>query len=179
MAKFSFSEGLPKRPTFAESAPNEYLTKTCGECVRFNGEFCPINLSPRNRSAPACKDFWDKAAQEKLQRQQDEDEEKRREELWAIYAEKPPVKLPLIHDGYGIIPECPICGEMPYSTVQCHWCGQRFIQDEDIQKYNEPNPEVRMNCIMCGGKNTMVGTRDKYNNHFHGHCEKCGAVMME
>ena len=29
-------------------------------------------------------------------------------------------------------PECPYCGEMPYSTKRCVFCGQRFIQDEAI-----------------------------------------------
>lgn len=38
-----------------------------------------------------------------------------------------------MNDGYGMIPECPICGEMPYSTEQCYWCGQRFVQDEEVE----------------------------------------------
>lgn len=27
-------------------------------------------------------------------------------------------------------PECPHCGEMPYSTERCVFCGQRFTQEE-------------------------------------------------
>ncbi|MDD6762834.1 MAG: hypothetical protein PUD92_04225 [Clostridiales bacterium] len=37
----------------------------------------------------------------------------------------------------------------------------------------------RTHCIMCGGANSVVGTRAKINGHFHGKCEKCGAVYME
>lgn len=47
-------------------------------------------------------------------------------------------KTPNHNDGYGMIPECPICGEMPYSTKQCHWCGQRFIQDKEVEEYEKP-----------------------------------------
>ena len=28
-------------------------------------------------------------------------------------------------------PECPYCGEMPYSLEQCQFCGQRFIQEDE------------------------------------------------
>lgn len=34
-------------------------------------------------------------------------------------------------------------------------------------------PLERLDCIMCGGKGTIVGTRAK-NGHFHGECEVCG-----
>jgi len=37
----------------------------------------------------------------------------------------------------------------------------------------------RMDCIMCGGKGTLVGNRSKFNGHFHGECEACGARIME
>ena len=69
------------------------------------------------------------------------------------------------------------CGDMPYSTEQCYWCGQRFLQDEDIEEYNTISEET-IKCPFCG-KKTMVGTRSKYNNHFHGKCVNCGVVIME
>ncbi len=76
-------------------------------------------------------------------------------------------------------PKCPHCGEMPYSTVQCVFCGQRFIQDEAIAEYNKPPEKVVMNCPMCGGEKTLIGARAKCNGHFHGKCEKCGCEIME
>ena len=27
-------------------------------------------------------------------------------------------------------PRCPYCGEMPYSTTQCQFCGQRFVGEK-------------------------------------------------
>ena len=27
-------------------------------------------------------------------------------------------------------PECPYCGEMPYSYEQCQFCGQRFVKEK-------------------------------------------------
>lgn len=84
-------------------------------------------------------------------------------------------------DGYdgGVSPQCPACGEMPYSTEQCIFCGQRFVQDEATVEYSKPPEEVRLDCIMCGGIGSLVGVRARYNGHFHGHCEKCGCTVME
>lgn len=31
-------------------------------------------------------------------------------------------------------PECPHCGEMPYSTERCVFCGQRFTQEDILPK---------------------------------------------
>ena len=76
-------------------------------------------------------------------------------------------------------PACPACGEMPYSTERCIFCGQRFIQDERTEAYNEPPGEERRDCIMCGGKGTMIGTRARSNGHLHGECEVCGCCVME
>ena len=28
-------------------------------------------------------------------------------------------------------PQCPRCGEMPYSTIQCQFCGQRFTVEKE------------------------------------------------
>ena len=76
-------------------------------------------------------------------------------------------------------PVCPHCGEMPYSYEQCVFCGQRFVQDEKIEEMSEPPEEETIDCLLCGGEGTMKGYRAKVNGHFHGKCEKCGAVMME
>lgn len=51
---------------------------------------------------------------------------------------KPPVKL-LWKDTINYFsgefipngePECPSCGEMPYSTERCIFCGQKFLQTD-------------------------------------------------
>ncbi len=76
-------------------------------------------------------------------------------------------------------PKCPRCGEMPYSTYQCVFCGQRFIHDEKIEEFEKPSKIEHKDCVICGDKDSVSGTRAKINGHFHGKCEKCGAVYME
>lgn len=76
-------------------------------------------------------------------------------------------------------PKCPRCGEMPYSTKRCVFCGQRFIQDEAVAEYNKPLEKVVLDCPFCHGVKTLVGTKARSNGHFHGKCEKCGRVIME
>ena len=171
--------------------PVDIIDKTCGECVRceerdhvYNGKkdgfHCcgqpyDHDISPADK---ACCSFWDKAEHERIEKAKEEAQEKRRNELWEIYAKREPIKLPIVNDGYGMIPECPICGEMPYSTEQCYWCGQRFIQDKEIEEYNKPDGGV-MDCPRCGSMGTFEYTKSKYNGHKHGRCTKCGAVIME
>ena len=75
-------------------------------------------------------------------------------------------------------PVCPHCGEMPYSYERCVFCGQRFVQDEKTEEMSQLPEEESTDCLFCGGKETMKGYRTKINGHFHGKCEKCGAVMM-
>ena len=125
----------------------------------------------------ACFWYWDRNGQEKIDRAEAEKDEQERQKKWEENKDNPPVKLPIVFDGYGRIPMCPTCGDMPYSTEQCYWCGQRFFQDEDIEEYNTISEET-ITCPFCG-KQTMVGARSKYNNHFHGKCTNCGAMMME
>ena len=91
-----------------------------------------------------------------------------------------PVKITWDVNFMGTYPECPSCGEMPYTCDRCFFCGQPFIQeDEKLQEYVKPPEEVRLNCFMCGGINTLVGVRAKINGHFHGSCEQCGARVIE
>lgn len=161
--------------------------KKCSGCVRFEERWgekekgtyhcCrqpyTIDKFPEDE---ACEEYWDRAEHEAEEKRKEEEIEAKRKEMWAIYADKPPVKLPVVFDGYGMIPECPVCHDMPYSTEQCHWCGQRFIQDDEIIEYSKPKQAERT-CIVCGGR--MIGIESKYNGHFHGKCENCGAVIME
>lgn len=191
-----FSKGIKRIDEFSREDnviyPEEIIGKKCGECVRCKkrdhaykgkkaeGYHCTMqkhdnDITPDDK---ACVYWWDKARHEEVERLNKEAEENRRKELWAIYAEKEPVKLPIVFDGYGNIPECPVCGEMPYSTEQCHWCGQRFIQDAEIEEYNKPDKGT-MDCFQCGGKGTVEFVRSKYNGHKHGECKKCGMRFME
>lgn len=91
-----------------------------------------------------------------------------------------PIKVKWDSSEFGTWPECPSCGEMPYSLDRCFFCGQKFDQDDpDLQDYRKQPEEIRMDCFACGGVNTLVGHRAKCNGHFHGHCEKCGVNIIE
>ncbi len=171
-----FSEGIKEIPTLSDERPEGHI---CGECVRFYEGYqycCPDKDRGAVESGKACALYWDKAEQERLDKENHEATEKRREELWAIYADKEPVKLPIIFDGYGTIPECPVCGEMPYSTEQCHWCGQHFIQDEETTDYAKPETK-ELSCFRCGEK--VIANISKYNGHISYQCSHCGISIME
>ena len=76
-------------------------------------------------------------------------------------------------------PYCPACGEMLCSLDRCFFCGQRIIKDALAEEWDKPPEVVEYDCIFCGGKGTMRGTRARSNGHFHGCCENCGTVIME
>ena len=191
MSEIKFSEGIPERRDYFSRIiyPEELLDKKCGGCVRCelrdnrskeknSGYHCTmqdydIDILPEDK---ACVLYWDRAYHEECERLHEQDIENRRKELWNIYANRDPIKLPIVHDGYGFIPECPICGEMPYSTEQCHWCGQRFVQDKEIEEYAKPLTE-NGKCLSCGAD--VVIHISKYNGHKHFHCYKCGCTVME
>lgn len=191
MSKIKFLDGIPKRKERYMNYdifryPEELLDKKCGGCVRCElrdhgnkgGYHCSmrnwdIDITPDDK---ACVEYWDRADHEAIEKLKEQDIENRRKELWNIYAGKEPIKLPIVNDGYGMIPECPICGEMPYSTEQCHWCGQRFLQDDEIEEYNKPLTES-YKCHNCGTVGTVY--RSKYNGHRHFKCEVCGMAFME
>ena len=157
----------------------------CKGCVRFakrtfrkpgyhcTGQDYMIDVFPED---DACDYYWDRAEQEKKDKEYEEEQEKKRQAAWAKNKDNPPVKLPIVFDGYGYIPECPNCHEMPYSTEQCYFCGQKFIQDDDVKAYNEPNTKEGK-CFSCGAPVTI--DISKYNGHKSYHCDKCGCSMME
>ena len=194
--KTFFSQGIPERKERHNGGeifiyPEELIGKTCGACVRCeprddhakgrgktDGWHCcmrdwDIDISPDHK---ACVSYWDKEEELRVERLKSQDQENRRKELWAIYAKKPPVKLPIVNDGYGRIPMCPVCGEMPYSTSQCHWCGQRFVQDETVTRYNEPDT-IKCKCKNCGEPGLIFVS--KYNGHKSFSCHRCGTSWME
>lgn len=190
--KIKFEDGIPNREERRNHNeifiyPEELLDKKCGGCRRCekrdghgtkkDGYHCcmrnyNIDITPDDK---ACVDYWDKEEHDRIERLREEDQEKRREELWSIFATKEPVKLPIQNDGYGRIPICPVCGEMPYSTEQCHWCGQRFIQDDEVEEYAEPQT-IECKCTNCG-KPGLIHV-SKYNGHKSFHCLHCGVSWM-
>ena len=165
--------------------PEALLDKKCGGCVRCEkrdhgkeGYHCcmqnyNIDIRPTDK---ACIHWWNKEEHLRIEKANKEAKENRRKELWGIYAKKEPIKLPIVNDGYGIIPKCPVCGEMPYSTEQCHWCGQKFVQDEEVEEYSKPKI-IKGKCFGCGSD---VDIRvSKYNGHKSYYCDKCGMSIME
>lgn len=188
MSEIRFQEGIPERPIICgtNKSPEELIGKKCGGCVRCetreqvggSGWHCTMLAYDKDidPSDAACKEYWSKTEQRALDRLRDLDTEKRRKELWAIYSKREPVKLPIVNDGYGFIPQCPVCGEMTYSSEQCHWCGQRFLQDEEMAEYNGLET-TELECPVCGC--SMFVTVSKYNRHKSGHCKNCGASFME
>lgn len=187
MATVDFAEGMASLKTIADKkSPEDIVGKYCGGCVRCakrtrkgeRGHHCMMQKYDNDirPDDDACLWYWDRAEQEEIDRRRENAIEARRKELWAIYAEKPPIKLPIVYDGFGWIPECPVCGEMPHSMTQCHWCGQRYIQDDDVREYSKLNTEL-MECPNCH----EIGEAhiSKYSGHRRFHCEKCGCTVME
>lgn len=180
-----FSEGL-KDYREEMLGPDDPKGHKCGECVRCEGWTCDgkvrhhcTNISHRADITPdddACDIYWDRKKMIAAEAKHYKEIERRREELWSIYPDKVPVKLPIVFDGCGYIPKCPVCSEMPYSTKQCHWCGQRFIQDEETAEYEKPLT-AEGTCFICGKPVTMHISR--YNAHKSYKCEHCGVRMME
>ncbi len=196
--EIEFSAGIPERNERENRGdvfiyPEEIIGKTCSECVRFTsnddgfyhgedvdsaGHHCSMRGWHLSIEADhkACVSYWDKAEHIRAGQEHEDAVERRRAELWAIYAEREPIKLPIVNDGYGTIPMCPVCGEIPYDTEQCHWCGQRFIQDQELAEYTTPNLRD-YTCPFCGAPGKVVIS--KYNGHKHFRCEKCGGSFME
>lgn len=90
-----------------------------------------------------------------------------------------PILIKWETDFAGTMPVWPACGEMPYGLDRCIFCGQKFIKDERAKEWEQPQKVERMDCPVCGGKDTMEFTRSKYNGHKHGCCTACGTKFME
>ena len=46
---------------------------------------------------------------------------------------KAPVRVGWEESYGGMWPVCPSCGEMPYSTDRCVFCGQKFIREDNME----------------------------------------------
>ena len=120
--------------------------KKCKGCVRFEPRWqndgtyhcCRQDYNiDKYPDDEACEQYWDRAEQEEEERKLAEETERKRKQMWAIYASKPPVKLSIVYDGYGNIPMCPACGgtmEGVRSKYNGHFhgtcrdCGARIIE---------------------------------------------------
>lgn len=174
---------------------DDYTKMTCGGCVRFREDWrtpgtyrCSYVNGPKSieSGTPACKDYWDKAEQaalEEIERVQAEDA---RQRAWEQNKDNPPRPAKWVRDWdemrgrwTGAMPFCPNCDEPLYETDRCYFCGQKIEQDAEMAKFQEPPEEKRMDCIICGGENTVVYVKSGYNGHKQGKCEKCGMRFME
>lgn len=52
-----------------------------------------------------------------------------------------PVHIRWVKSYGGTEPECPVCGEMPYSLERCLFCGQRFLSDAVVEEWSNRNGE--------------------------------------
>lgn len=181
------------RPMFAgmEMPPEEHV---CGECVRYTQDwrnperyYCSevSHNGDISYAAPACGDYWDRKAQEKLDAEhRKQDEEERQEKVrknWNNPPKPPRWDCDILPNGKlsGAMPFCPNCGEPLYDTDRCYFCGQAILQDEAMEEFQTPSEEEHMDCLFCGGKGTLIYTRSRYNGHLHGRCTKCGASIIE
>lgn len=179
-----FSDGIqdPEYDYTKKLTPEELEGKTCERCYRCetraaggfpekSGYHCTMqpfdhDIHPEDK---ACEYYWDRREFEEYEKERDRRTEARRKELWEKYQNKPPIKIRFVFDGYGRIPECPVCEEMPYSLQQCHWCGQHFIQDKETKEYDTPKTE-QGRCPNCGKPITIMISN--YNGHKSGHCDR-------
>ena len=88
---------------------------------------------------------------------------------------KPPLPIQWGEEYWARVPVCPACGDITDSLEQCKFCGQKFLPDEAVRERRKIS---RYDCLLCGGKKTMVCTRVEYNGHLRGKCASCGAAIM-
>ena len=179
----------------------DWTKMRCGGCERFmeahwaEGFFCcggipgfdtaekPLIIAA---DRPACKEYWDREEQKRLDEQNKERQEQERLERWKKNIDNAPLpaKWERDWDGgcdcwTGYMPFCPNCGEPLYEPERCYFCGQAILLDERMEAYNKP-PEVKiMDCFSCGGIGTVEYTESRYNGHKRGHCTKCGMRFIE
>lgn len=82
--------------------------------------------------------------------------------------------------GFGLTARIILCSMADELEREAgRMCEHLIQEDEALQECTKPTPEERTDCLMCGGKATVVGRRTRSNGHFHGQCGKCGAWVLE
>lgn len=89
-----------------------------------------------------------------------------------------PVKLRFQNDYGMMMPYCPSCGKMAYSTERCVFCGQKLLPTEPPQKNEREiigghaDEEGVLRCDECNGDElSLVSHEDGAN--FFGYTYKC------
>ncbi len=180
----------------AEYEPVADHAHTCGECVRYTenwrqkGQYrCCACYGPGDglpAGRKACKAYWDKAEEERSQREEAEERERERKAAWEKNYSNSPRPAVFQRDidfctgkPTGAMPFCPNCSEPLYDLERCYFCGQAIEQNKALEDWAEPPKVETMDCFHCGGKGTLQYTKSKYNGHKSGGCTVCGMRFIE
>ena len=95
---------------------------------------------------------------------------------------KDPVPIRWENDYGMMMPYCPSCGEMAYSTERCVFCGQKLLPTEQPQKNEREiiggyaDKEGILRCDKCKGDELAVVSHEDGSNFFGWtyKCERCG-----
>ena len=165
---------------------------TCVGCVRchkkYDGTYyCQMigmgEISPNEKH---CEENWDSALFEKSRKDYEDHQEAERIAQIEANKDKPPVEIgwgveyDYVTDSGVMVPECPVCHEMPYSLEECYFCGTKFIQDDpaliEYKAANGATKEELSTCLKCKGVFHTISTmRNGEWRVTNGWCEgSCG-----
>lgn len=92
---------------------------------------------------------------------------------------KDPVRIRWENDYGMMIPYCPSCGEMAYSTERCVFCGQKLISENKPRNkmvvmggHDDENGIIT--CDKCGGKDNMELISHADGAGFFEYTYRCG-----
>ena len=88
---------------------------------------------------------------------------------------KKPIPMDFERDYDGVAPICPICKNFVYDKKHCVFCGQRFLETAESEKWFTPKTE-QGKCFMCGSEVTIHISR--VNGHKRYECGKCGSKVV-
>ena len=88
---------------------------------------------------------------------------------------KKPIPMDFERDYDGVAPICPICKNFVYDKKHCVFCGQRFLETAESEKWFTPKTE-KGECFMCGSEVTIHISR--VNGHKRYECNKCGSKVV-
>lgn len=83
-------------------------------------------------------------------------------------------------DDYGMMmPYCPSCGEMAYSTERCTFCGQKLINEGEPETKREiiggkADEDGIITCDDCGNYDSMEVVSHTDGRDFYDWTYKCG-----
>lgn len=95
---------------------------------------------------------------------------------------KEPVPVKWMNDYGMMVPYCPSCGDMAYSTGRCVFCGQRLLPTEKPRKNvteitgGHADDDGNLRCDECGSDELLLVSHED-GATFYGYtykCAKCG-----